>query len=280
MLRTWGVRGVWHRAVAASDGLYSLWVRESLPARRVLRAQREWSQDRTTILSLVTFVADPTGWPDRERRRAWLAKAIRIGNGLSRRPRARSHTAGRTSIGCSAIDACRSSACLHMPRAHTRGNSASRAARGEFMAITGGRDTLSPEALYEMAAAMERAPGCDLLYSDEDRVSLRGSRRHAPSFKPDWSPDLLLARNYIGRLTMIRREAALAVGEFRDGYDGAEEWDLLLRLSRRTTRIQRIPQCLYHRADSDSPADTGAEEAAIRDPLRRARPKRRCVKIR
>jgi GT2 family glycosyltransferase len=265
MLNTWGVRGVWYRAIATGDGLYSLWVRESLPSPRVLRAQREWSQDRTTILSVVTFVADPNDWPDARTAKSLVRQSYPHWEWIV------AATEGAIEHGRADIDRLRRdrrvqivSVPSHATRAHAW-NAAARAARGGFMAITGGRDTLSPEALYEMAAAMERAPDCDLLYSDEDRVSPGSSRRHEPSFKPDWSPDLLLARNYIGRLTMIRREAVLAVGAFRDGYDGAEEWDLLLRLSRLTTRIQRIPQCLYHRADSDPPADTGAEEAAIRD---------------
>src|SRR6185503_16126611 len=157
---------------------------------------------------------------------------------------------------------------LTVPSHSTRArawNAGWRVASGEFAALVGERDVLSPAALYEMAAAMERAPDLDLLYSDEDRISRRGSRRYQPQFKPDWSPDLLLTHNYIGRLTMIRRDAAAAVGGVRDGYDGAEEWDLCLRLSRQTTRIQRVPKCLYHRDGTDRPLSAAQEEAAIRD---------------
>src|SRR5262249_52476106 len=124
-------------------------------------------------------------------------------------------------------------------------NTAWREARGEYVALLDVEDVLLPSALYEMASTLERTPDCDILYSDEDHIAEGRSRRREPHFKPGWSPDYLLARNYIGRLTMIRRDSVSAVGGFRDGYDGAEEWDLFLRLSRHTSRIQRLARCLY-----------------------------------
>ena len=78
--------------------------------------------------------------------------------------------------------------------------------------------------------------------------SVRVRQRERPRFKPSWSPELLLAENYIGRLSLMRRELVSGSNGFRNGFDGAEEWDLLLRLSRRTKAITRLPLCLYHRA--------------------------------
>jgi GT2 family glycosyltransferase len=114
-----------------------------------------------------------------------------------------------------------------------------------------------------MAFALERLPDCDLLYSDEDRLSRR-YRRYHPCFKPDWPPEFLLSSNYIGRLAMLRVAAARAVGGFRN-YDNAEEWDLLLRLSRSGARVRRLPRCLYHRAEADVVEGSTWPEVVLRD---------------
>jgi GT2 family glycosyltransferase len=143
-------------------------------------------------------------------------------------------------------------------------NIALREARGTFAALLGGRDTLSASALHEMARAIDRNPAADVLYSDEDLVDEQSGRRHTPRFKPDWSPDVLLACNYIGRLSVFRVATVLAAGGFDDAH-GGEEWGLWLRLSRGGAHIQRVPRCLYHAA---SPAPT-LESAAAQDLLRR-----------
>jgi GT2 family glycosyltransferase len=157
---------------------------------------------------------------------------------------------------------------LRVPGGRSRAqawNIAWRESRGEFIGLLDADDLLSPSALFEMAAALELMPYCDVLYSDEDRIALGSWRFRDPHFKPDWSPEYLLARNYIGRLTMIRRDCALAVGGFRDGYDGAEEWDLFLRLSRHTPRIKRLPRCLYHRRRTASWEEPSQGAAAVKD---------------
>src|SRR6202022_1266676 len=100
-------------------------------------------------------------------------------------------------------------------------NAALRWSQGEFAALLGQHDRLAPAALYEMASALDREPGCDVLYSDEDRIARPSLERHEPRFKPDWSPELLLASNYIGRMAMMRVAAAIALGGFRNGHDGA-----------------------------------------------------------
>ena len=147
---------------------------------------------------------------------------------------------------------------LRVPAGSTRAdawNAALRGARGEFAALLDQHDRLAPSALYEMACALDRTPACDLLYSDEDRISRRGFERHEPHFKPEWSPELLLASNYIGRMAMMRVAAATAAGGFRNGRGGrggVEEWDLLLRLSRTTAEGRVVV----------SPPPTHAELAA------------------
>jgi O-antigen biosynthesis protein len=84
-----------------------------------------------------------------------------------------------------------------------------------------------------------------LLYSDEDKLTAAGARVE-PFFKPDWSPDLLLSMNYITHFAVFRRSHLQAIGGFRSGYEGAQDYDLLLRITERTNRIAHIPKILYH----------------------------------
>ncbi|MGE5754873.1 MAG: glycosyltransferase family 2 protein, partial [Planctomycetaceae bacterium] len=115
-------------------------------------------------------------------------------------------------------------------------------------------DTLSHEALYEFAMRVLEDPGHrpDVLYCDEDHLEADGRTRVRPIFKPAWSPEMLLGYDYMGRLTLVRRELMEHVGGIGPGIDEAAHWDLKLRLACRTDRIVRIPECLYHnRCDLD-----------------------------
>ncbi|HXH07158.1 MAG TPA: glycosyltransferase family 2 protein [Vicinamibacterales bacterium] len=143
-------------------------------------------------------------------------------------------------------------------------NLAIEAASGAFVGLLDPGDALSPSALYEVARTLERRSDCDVIYSDEDRIDALGLR-HAPRFKPDWSPELLLSQNYIGRLAMMRSEALRLAGGFRSGFPGAEEWDLLLRLSRRGSGFVRVTECLYHRGAQEPRPGPACEQAVVRE---------------
>ncbi|PYM12918.1 MAG: glycosyl transferase family 2, partial [Candidatus Rokuibacteriota bacterium] len=92
---------------------------------------------------------------------------------------------------------------------------------------------------------LSEEPDLDLIYTDEDKLDPNG-RRVEPFFKPDWNPDLLLSMNYITHLSVFRRTLLDAIGGFRPGLDGSQDYDLLLRVSERTRRIAHIPKILYH----------------------------------
>ena len=83
-------------------------------------------------------------------------------------------------------------------------NHAAAAARGEFLVFLDHDDLLERDALAHLALYLDAHPQTDLVYSDDDKIDV-GGRRHSPQFKPDWSPELLLAFCYTGHLTCVRR---------------------------------------------------------------------------
>lgn len=124
-------------------------------------------------------------------------------------------------------------------------NSALDLAEGTFVALMDHDDLLAPDALHHVVRALEREPGLDLIYTDEDKVD-ENDRRSEPHFKPQWCPDHLLSRNYFGHLVVLRASIVREIGGFREGFEGSQDYDLLLRYTERTQRVHRIPKVLYH----------------------------------
>jgi GT2 family glycosyltransferase len=123
-------------------------------------------------------------------------------------------------------------------------------ATGAFVAFLDHDDLLSPFAFFEVVRKINANPALDLIYSDHDLVSEDGTRRFQPLFKPDWSPEIMLSANYITHLTVVRRELLMEVGCFDSDMDGAQDWDLFLRVTEKTDRIAHIPKILYHWRES------------------------------
>lgn len=126
-------------------------------------------------------------------------------------------------------------------------NSALELARGEFVALLDHDDLLAEHALYHVAAQANLDPAVEVLYSDEDKVDEDGQRSD-PYFKGGWNPDLLLARNYVSHLGVYRTALVREVGGFRVGFEGSQDYDLVLRCLRARThlRARHIPAVLYH----------------------------------
>jgi GT2 family glycosyltransferase/2-polyprenyl-3-methyl-5-hydroxy-6-metoxy-1,4-benzoquinol methylase len=144
-------------------------------------------------------------------------------------------------------------------------------ATGEFVAFVDQSDVLAPDALARVVESLNRNPGLDLLYSDWDLLSGDGRARFNPYFTPEWSPDLLLSANYMTHLSVVRRRLVEEVGGLRSDLDGAQDWDLMLRVIERTDQIARIPGILYHwRADPSSAALTLHQKPAAEAAQRRA----------
>ncbi|MFM7426282.1 MAG: glycosyltransferase family 2 protein, partial [Elainella sp.] len=147
-------------------------------------------------------------------------------------------------------------------------NSALELASGDFVALLDHDDLLTSDALYEVVRLLNQHPEADIIYSDEDKIDDQGNLKD-PFFKPDWSPDSLLSRMYTCHLGTYRRKLIDAVGGFRIGYEGSQDYDLMLRASEKTEKIFHIPKILYHWRIHDLSASSGGDakpyafEAAI-----------------
>jgi GT2 family glycosyltransferase len=123
-------------------------------------------------------------------------------------------------------------------------NAALATARGEFVGFLDHDDELKPNAVLEVVKVLNERRDLDYLYSDEDKKELDG-RLTSAFFKPDWSPDLLMSVNYVTHFSVYRKEILDRVGGFRVGYDGSQDYDLVLRVTELTDRIHHIPLPLY-----------------------------------
>ena len=149
-------------------------------------------------------------------------------------------------------------------------NTALELASGEFVALFDHDDLLAPTALYEVAAEVDEHHDAQLIYSDEDKIDME-DRRFDPYFKPDWNPDLNYGQNYISHLTVYRTELIRSLGGFRKGYEGSQDWDLILRAIEKipASSIRHIPKLLYHwRA---APGSTALQLAEKNYPVEAAR---------
>ncbi|MEQ3038629.1 glycosyltransferase family 2 protein [Thomasclavelia ramosa] len=124
-------------------------------------------------------------------------------------------------------------------------NTALKIAKGEYVGLLDNDDVLAKNALYEIVKALNQDKGLDMIYSDEDKLDLNG-KRCEPNFKPDFSPDTLLSLNYICHFVVIRKSLIDLIGGFEIGVEGAQDYDLLLKITEKTSNIMHIPKILYH----------------------------------
>ncbi len=124
-------------------------------------------------------------------------------------------------------------------------NEALALAEGQWAAFLDHDDILEAEAVGEMVKAALKA-GADMVYSDEDKVSLDLRHFYEPHFKSDFNPDLLRSTNYICHFLMVKTELLARVGGFRREFDGAQDYDFVLRASEQAACVAHLPRVLYH----------------------------------
>lgn len=157
-------------------------------------------------------------------------------------------------------------------------NEALKLATGEFIALLDNDDELTPNALFEIVCALNHNQEIDILYSDEDKIINDGKERVCPFFKPDWSPEFFRGVMYVGHFLVIRKSLAFEAGLFNDKFNKVQDYEFMLRLSERTSKIAHIPKVLYHwriipgsiASDSQAKGDVDIlQEKAVNEHLKR-----------
>lgn len=124
-------------------------------------------------------------------------------------------------------------------------NAAIEAAKGDFVTFCDHDDILVPSALYENAALIRKNPEAEFIYTDEDKIGV-GDIYMQPNLKPEFDPDFLRSVNYICHLLTVKRSLIDEVGMLDPAFDGAQDYDFVLRCTEKTKAIYHIPKVLYH----------------------------------
>jgi GT2 family glycosyltransferase len=141
-------------------------------------------------------------------------------------------------------------------------NSALELAKGEYIALLDHDDILPEHALSMVARYINLHPQGRMLYSDEDKLTLDGTRT-APYFKPDWNPQLILSQNFFSHLGAYETALVRQAGGFRKGLEGSQDHDLVLRCLEIAGHdsVVHIPHVLYHwRIMPGSTSQSGSEK--------------------
>ena len=123
-------------------------------------------------------------------------------------------------------------------------NRAASMAEGFYLTLLDHDDALAPNALLELVLKAQETEA-EFVYSDEDFLIADGELEN-PHFKPDFSPDLLLSQNYITHMVLMKRDLFDRAGGFREGYEGAQDYDLFLRATEQSKGVEHVAKPLYH----------------------------------
>ena len=126
-------------------------------------------------------------------------------------------------------------------------NEALKLAVGEYVVLMDHDDMLSPDALYELMVQIDER-GAKVIYSDEDKIDIKGKERFEPYFKSGFNIDLLCSNNYVCHIFCVEREIALRVGGFDSEYNGAQDHDFILKCVSEVeeNEVYHVPKILYH----------------------------------
>lgn len=143
-------------------------------------------------------------------------------------------------------------------------------ATGDYIGLFDHDDLLHPAALHEVMRAICEQDA-DFIYTDENTFHEKPEDAFCPHFKPDYAPDTLRSYNYICHFTVFSRELLDEVGNFRREFDGSQDYDMVLRLTEKASKIVHIPEILYFwRAHGGSTAGDISAKPYTMDAARRA----------
>ena len=149
-------------------------------------------------------------------------------------------------------------------------NEAIALAKGEYIMLCDHDDTLEPDALYEIVKAVNDTDA-DVIYTDEDKVSMDGRHYFDPNFKPDFNLFRLRENNYICHIFVVKKSLTDEIGLLRSEFDGAQDFDFILRCCEKAKKITHIPKILYHwRCHMDSTAADPSSKAYAYEAGRKA----------
>lgn len=142
-------------------------------------------------------------------------------------------------------------------------------AEGEFIGLLDHDDIIEAEALFEVVKYLQDKE-YDFFYSNKDMMSDTGEKYYSPFYKPDWTLDMLYSANYITHFCVIRKKVIEKVGYFDSNTDGAQDWDMFLKIGEVTDKICHIPRILYHwrMIESSTASGIGAKPYALAAQIR------------
>ena len=253
VLRYNGIRELWTKSYnrlfnpAMKPVVYADWIRKHLPSERELEKQKKQAalmKDKPLISIVVPCYRTPEAFLKelvgsvREQSYDHFELILSDGSGDGGETAARMRAA---SGGDARIRIVENGCALGIS---DNTNAAIREAKGDYILFADHDDILVKSALYEIAQTIVKS-GADLIYTDEDKIGV-GEVYMQPNMKPDYDPDFLLSVNYICHITCIRRSLLEETGYLDPAFDGAQDYDLLLRTVEKTDRIVHIPKVLYH----------------------------------
>jgi len=132
-------------------------------------------------------------------------------------------------------------------------------ARGDYIALLDHDDDLTTDALQKCVEIIRAHPDAVFIYTDKDSMLEDGKTLVNPLLKPEWSPETLYSANYLTHFNVIRRSAVVDVGGFDPSTDGAQDWDLFLKVTENTNSIYSAKGICYHWRIHANSTSTGLE---------------------
>lgn len=251
----------YNQPASAADPVYDAWLAENLPRKAdLLRMSETWrSFSYRPLVSIVTPVYNPPAVFLKQSIESVMAQVYPNWE-LCLADDASTHPHVREILQFYAAKDPRIKVVFRSQNGHISvcSNSALELATGEYVGLLDHDDLLTPDALYEVVRLLNQHPEADMIYSDEDKVDEQGKLKE-PFFKPSWSPDSLLSRMYTCHFGVYRNKSIKDIGGFRQGYEGSQDYDLVLRLTEKTENIFHIPRILYHWRIHEASASSGVE---------------------